>query len=638
VTGSVTGARTLSSRFRPTLLVRIGPVAALLAAALAQAWYRHGSIIGRDWLFPCAVLAAAVLATVLFAGVAVRPRRAAGAGLAGLVGLAAWAGLSLTWAPSPALARDEALLTLFYALTFATPLVLLRSRDEGLAALGLVAAGLALVVLAIAVEMRGGNPLRLYRGGRLAFPITYANALAALVLVGFWPAIVLASQRRLRAVLRAAALGAAVAVLAAELLIQSKGGAVGLAGSSVGFFALTRSRLRTLVPFALATAFAVAGFRPLTAPFRTSTYAEAAAAIHHAGTVVLLLTGAAVAVGALYALVDARVRIPNGAQRAIGAVVAGLVVASAAAALLGFFVGTAHPGRTLQSKWQSFKHLPQHRTTSTHLLSLGSNRYDFWRVSLDELRRHPVAGVGARGFGAVYLLHRRSDEYPRRAHSLELEVLMEDGIVGFALLLVGVGAPLVLLARRARSPVAAAALGAALYWLLHASVDWTWTFPAVGAVFFLVLGIGCSENADVDEEPPTLVPRRLALAGAVAAVVAGVVLFVPPWLSAELTTRALAHPEVAATDLRWARRLDPLATEPLVVRAGLAGGGAASVAPLEQAVKMEPRSVGLQFGLGVTYLRAGRRAQARRTLEKAHALDPRDPTAVALLRRLKSKP
>ena len=29
-------------------------------------------------------------------------------------------------------------------------------------------------------------------------------------------------------------------------------------------------------------------------------------------------------------------------------------------------------------------------------LTIGSNRYDFWRVAVHEFAHHPVAGIGAR--------------------------------------------------------------------------------------------------------------------------------------------------------------------------------------------------------------------------------------------------
>src|SRR5439155_2016395 len=103
--------------------------------------------------------------------------------------------------------------------------------------------------------------------------------------------------------------------------------------------------------------------------------------------------------------------------------------------IASFLATVDRPGHFFTKQWRSFKHLPRKDTASSHFFSLGSNRYDFWRVALDEFRDHPVAGIGARGFYNAYLVEGRSSETPQRAHSLELDVLSETGIVGFVLLL-----------------------------------------------------------------------------------------------------------------------------------------------------------------------------------------------------------
>ena len=68
---------------------------------------------------------------------------------------------------------------------------------------------------------------------------------------------------------------------------------------------------------------------------------------------------------------------------------------------------------------------------------LGSNRYDFYRVSLDEFTAHPVGGIGADNFQQQYLRHGRSSETPRYPHSVELRTLAQTGIVGALLAIVG---------------------------------------------------------------------------------------------------------------------------------------------------------------------------------------------------------
>jgi Tfp pilus assembly protein PilF len=87
-------------------------------------------------------------------------------------------------------------------------------------------------------------------------------------------------------------------------------------------------------------------------------------------------------------------------------------------------------------------------------------------------------------------------------------------------------------------------------------------------------------------------------------IVIAVIGFLPPWLSATLTRSAYGEtPATQSSELQWARRLDPLSVDPLLVQAGLA------------------------------YLRAHRRADARRELAKALRLSPHDPVIQRAYRR-----
>ena len=589
------------------------------------AWREDGSIERANWL-GYALLAGLVGAVAVAAGGALGGRLALGGCLA-LVGLAGWDALSLSWSPAPALARDEALLVLLYALVLATPLVTIRTRADRLLVSGVVAAGICGSALALLVELRlGDRPDRLYYDGRLDAPLTYPNAAAAFFLVAFWPAVGLAATRSLPALVRAAAVGGAAATLACWLLAQSKGGAVGLLASALVFFAVSRERVRALVPTALAAVPTGIAVRALTEPYRVAD-AELVATIRHSAGVALAVVGAAAAGGLLYALVDRRLDLSARSRRVAVAAVAVLVAAAAVGGVAAFLAEVGSPEAFAKRQWRSFKHLPPGRVGSTHLVALGSNRYDFWRVSAHEFERHPLAGVGARGFYSVYLRERRSNETPQRAHSIEADVLAETGVAGFALLALGLGLPLAAAARRARvSALDGTLLAAGVYWLAHCSVDWIWTFPAIGIPALLLLGCGAGRD-----DPPQLRGRATLPVGAAVAV-AALVGFAPPWLSSRLVDRAFTDPAGAAADLRWARRLDPLSTAPFETEAVLARPPA-DIPPLARAVRMEPRSIGLRYRLGLAYLRAGRRAQARVQLERAHELDPHDGYVAEALRR-----
>ena len=596
---------------------RVLPTAVLAASAWALAWLATGSTAGPDWL-PYAFLGALLLAVVLATG-AFQPRRRELIALAALVALAGWEALSIAWSAVPPLARDEALLTLFYAIALLVPLLTLRTAADRLLASTCVAAVAGLLALGAGLVLwLGSDQIDHFYSGRLSFPISYPNAEAAVFLIGFWPAVVFAAQRERSPVARMLAAGAATAIASGWLTAQSKGGILAIAVSAALVFGLSPLRLRLLPPALIAAGLTFAAYRPLTAPFRSGTVDD----VERAGAAILVLAVCGAVIGLVYALVDRRLELGPRRVRIAGLTTLGLLCAGIVAAVVVFFAAVYHAG-WFGDQWRSFKNVPTSTEASSHLLQLGSYRYDIWRVALHETAHHPLAGIGSRGFGPAYLQLRRSPDTPARAHSVELDALSELGVVGLALLVCAIALPLVPVVSRtrARDPAATAAFGGAAYWLAHASVDWIWTVPACGIPFFLLLGAGGSGG---ERRPLT---RTAAVPAAVASVLVALVLFVPPWLSARLATRGQVH---------WAKRLDPLSVTPYVTEAGRARSPREAAAALEQAVRKEPRVVELRYDLGLAYIGARQWRKAQAALLEAKRLDPREPRIQDALEHLPS--
>ncbi len=585
-----------------------------------------GSIDAGDWLI-YAVFAALLLGVVAATSALSLPSSTALAGLACLVLYAGWQAITIAWSALPSLARDDALLTLFYAVVLALGLSVRGVFDRG-AVVGAVAAGSGILAVATGAALRwGGSPESHFADRRLAFPVSYTNGAAAMFLIGFWPALVLAARRGAPIVARSGALAAAAATLAGWLLTQSKGGGIALACSCVAMLVVARDRLRLVIPGAILAALVGSQFDALTAAY---TSGDVQGSARHAGLVLLLVALAAAVAGAAYALVDRRLELPAPAAKTLGRVALVVAIAVVIAIPVGFFATVDHPGGWAADRWHTFKHDPNSDTAGTHFGTLGSNRYDFWRVALGQFEHHPVAGIGGRGFGPAYLIHRHSTEVPARAHSFELDALSELGVIGF-LLLVAALAPLVWLAARGAwcgDLAGTAAFGAAAYFVTHASADWIWTIPAVGVPFFALLGTACAAR------DPRPAPRLAGAGVAVASTAVALILFAPPWLSATLSSNALDGSSSSGSDLRWARRLDPLSVEPYVVAASLARTPAEAIPPLREAARKEPRSVDQRFQLGLAYLRANRRADARRELQAALRLEPGEPSIERAIRRV----
>lgn len=599
---------------------------------LSMVWTSHGSIAAQDWL-AYMVLAAVLTAAVLFSGGARQPTRGLVVSVGALTLLAAYAALSLTWSAAPTLSRDEGLLTVFYVVAFALPLLTLRSTGDRIAFIGVFGAVIAvLAVVTSVVLITDSTPLDLYRFGRLNYPVTYSNAQAALFVLGFWPAAAFSASRRVPAVLRALSLGAATANLAAALLAQSKGSVIGLVASVVAVLVVSPYWLRLFVPTAIAIGLVACVAAPLTAPYRAETNARLVDAIHSGGWFVLLIGVVGAVAGGIFVAVDKRVKPGRETRRKAARAVLAALATAFVALIASFFIAVNHPGRLIADQWHTFKHRPGADQGTSHLLTVGSYRYDFWRVALTEFKDHAFVGVGARGFGPAYLQHRTGPETPARAHSLAIEVLAEDGLIGFTLLGLAVGIPLVLAARAARKGrlAATAAFGAAVYWLVHASADWIWTFPALGVPFFCLLGMGAGKDGR-----PRMSKRNATPLG-IAALAVALIAFMP-WVSSKLTNRVYSGASSPGTDLTWAKRLDPISVEPYLAESAVAPSAARRIPPLQKAADKEPRSAGIQYLLGVAYLESGRRADALRTLLVAHSLDPREDLINVALRRARNR-
>jgi len=606
--------------FAPAL--QVAPTAGVLLGALSLSWREQGSIARGDWLL-FAVLVPLLLATiVLFSDVKIAgpPLLAAVA----LGGLALWTALSIAWSPLPAAARDEALLLTLYASALAIPALTLKENRERLIVIGLVAAYSGLLALGAALQLvRSASPDE-FVGARLTFPVSYVNANGAAFLLGFWSAVALAAGRSLPVGVRTLAAGAAGATLAAWVVTQSKGGGIALAASAVVVLAVSPLRLRLLLAAAMPAVVVAFAYRPLTTPFRNQGEDQLADAGHTAGRAILAVLAATVVLGLVYAVLDRSIAMSPNARDLVGrATAVGL-----AAALLGVVALTAvrvdDPRGYVSDKWTAFKSPLGVETGSSHFANLGSNRYDFWRVELRGFGHHPLAGIGGGGFGPEYRRERASVETPARGHSIVFDALLETGIVGLALLAAGLGAACFGLVRLSGSLAGAAALGGFTYFVVHASGDWIWTFPALGLPAFALAGAALSAGDGIR------LPRAATVAAGAAAALAALAA-VPALLADRIVDDALAHGDPSA--LSTARRLDPWAIEPWLAELSFATTPAARIAALRGALEQDGSALSLRILLGQTLLAEGRRQEGIAELEEAVRRDPRNRDARAALAR-----
>ena len=582
--------------------------------------------------------------------------------------------LSILWAGVPGDAWEGANRSLLYLLVF---MLFALWRQQGASAALLLGtwtvAMIALAAFAV-LHVDHGSLASLLPDGRLVYPTGYPNANAAQWLMAFWPALLLARGEQLWWWLRGVLAGGAVLLAAAALFSQSRGSLFATPLVAVLVFALLPGRVRTFAVF-VPIALGVGAIAPLVLRVgdRLHSGQSAGGVMHEATTAIFLaalLVGIVVAVAAL---VESRRTLSPRAGRRIYEGTRAVALLALVAVVAGGWAVAGNPLTRLEHGWQSFKggYGSSNQSGSRLVSGLGSNRYDFYRVALDEFKAHPLLGIGADNYAQQYLLHGRSLETPHYPHSVELRTLTQTGLVGGALALVGLAAALLAALQAARGEdalggyVAAAALAGFGYWVVHGSVDWFWEFAGLGAPAWALLGLACAlaprkakaleslpagkgaqpgrEGAQPGQAAASSRSRRVALRVGGLALAALVALsLLAPWLSQlELQSAARvwpAAPSKAYTRLHDAAALNPLSDAPYLVAGSIALRlGEVNRADHEFALALQrvPGDAYATLERGAIASSAGRRAQALALLERAAALDPRDPLtqqALALAR------
>jgi O-antigen ligase len=640
----MTAKLTASLREAPATVPALAALALFVVWATSQAGYPL-----THWA-PGAVVVLALLGIAL-ALVRLRVDTVPVAVRIALGALAAYTALSyvsILWASVPGEAWEGANRTLLYLLVFA--LFACWPQRAASAALLLAAWTLALIVLAaftlVHVDAATRASLQtLIPGGRLLYPSGYPNANAAQWLMAFWPALLLARNARLPWALRGLLAGGAVLLAEVALLSQSRGSLYATPVLLVLVFALLPGRTRTfavLVP--VAAGIGAAAPAVLHVGNSLSDGAVTPASVHGATTAVLAAAAAVALAVALAAFAEGRVELAERAAGRIRAGVRAVALVVLVAIVVGAIAAAGNPIARVESGWRTFKGgYAADSTTGSRLVGgLGSNRYDFYRVALDEFLAHPLVGIGADNFQQQYLVRGRSEETPRYPHSVELRTLAQTGLLGTLIALIGLGAALVAAAAAVRDadPLARTVAGAALagfaYWVVHGSFDWFWEFAGLGAPAFALLGLACAlAPARIAAMPKPRPARRRAVLvlGSLLALAAAASLSAP-WLS-QLEVQSAARVWTAARQTAYARlraaaRLNPLSDEAELVAGSIAlryGELARADREFAEALSRSPDDAYATLERGAIASSRGERAAALALLQRAVRLDPREPLA-----------
>jgi O-Antigen ligase/Tetratricopeptide repeat len=639
---------------RPRAIHVAAGIAAIVAAVFVWWAWKQGAYFGNVF-FPGAITLYGLLILLLMA--APFYGRLAGSvrlALAAIVALAGWTLLSIAWTSTQDAAVQDAERALLYAAVFALGLWSCNLAGRRmLLPLATVAVTGAVIGILTTITLASGTDVASYvhmDDATLRFPIGYRNAEAAFLLICLWPMITLAAEGKLPWQLRALIIGAATMLLDLAVLAESRGSLPALVVALAVFLALSPHRLRAATYLALAAVPVLPALPALLDVFQYG----------HGGPGLIPLLRDAARATALSALgsialaaicirgIEFRLALGRRTVQRISWAVAATAVAVVAVGGTVFVGERGGPIKFVDQRVSEFNRVgnPNLQSQGARFgVNIGSNRRDFWRVASDEGGDHPLLGGGAGSFANVYLLKRDSGESPNDPHSVEMLMLSELGVVG--LLLFGtfvVGAAASALRSRRLGPSAAAlvaaSLGAGAYWLAHASYDWFWHYPAVTAPAIFLLGAAAA---------PTPFESAASRAGrirwTVAAVCAVALLAaVPLFLSQRYAHRAYGewrgNPDAAFTDLDRAASLDPFDAEPLLAKGVIAlrvGRPQDAVSAFRDAVDREPDGYAPHLFLARA-LESTEPAAARAQADEALRLNPLDPGARSLDRKLKPRP
>jgi UDP-GlcNAc:undecaprenyl-phosphate GlcNAc-1-phosphate transferase len=632
--------RMLTARRSPTsvevvLAVGIGLTCGL--SALFSGFYRLSSW-GPVTLAVLAILLGLVLTRPAL------PRRSAILALLGLAGLWVSSLLSAGWAESVDRALTEGNRWLLYAALLATLVVLLRNDRIARLLLAAVTSGILAVAAGVVAVLLFGDGPGLFLKARLHEPLGFINGQAAVFLLGIWPLVAVAEHAG-RRWLAALSLGGAALLGALVLLSQTRSVLPAFAVSAVVLLAFVPGRTVRLLAL-LALAAAVATFAaPLLDVYGGSAGGDQPpdkATTRLAGLAAL---GAAAAATALWALGSAlAARLDDaGRARASRALVAALVVGALMGGA-GLLAAIGDPVDKVRSEWNAFKELESDDDEQSRLTGAGGNRYDYWRIAVEQFRDHPLAGVGAGNYESTYFLERRTDENVTQPHSLEFQTLAELGLVGAALLLLFVTGVLAGLAARIRTEhgsgtrrgLIVAASGIFLVWLVQSSLDWLHLIPGVTGI--AICGAAVLVASWAWKRPEASGPMRTVLvAGCALAILLGAFTVGRVTLAdryREQAARALSDdPAEALERANDALDLNGDSLPALYVKAAALAREnryEESRATLAEATRLEPYNHVPWVLLGDLAVRRGALSQARRDYARAARLNPRDPTLQAL--------
>lgn len=649
------------SRFRAASAASVALAIALGAVAFGAGGGTQTGRVAPTEVLVILVAGALLGAAALFAD-SERPLYG-GAALGLMVLLTVLTGLSMSWSIAPDLTLQELGRTFTYLAVFGVAIAGARQfprAGESLLA-GILLAGAAVCVWALATRVFPGAIGEQVLGARLGAPFDYWNALGGMAALCVPGALWLGSRRDGSPLLATLAYPALGVLLLTVLLTQSRGALAAAAIATIAWLVFVPLRLRTapviataaLVIVPIATwALSKDAFTATLQPLEVRESVAGSFGLMLAATLVVLAGAGFVAVR-----LRGRTNLSLTARRESGialAAVAALLALSALAVVAGSGGGIDGRLEQLTAKKSSVAGGGAGRLGST-----SSSRGEYWRQAFSAFKDRPVVGSGADGFSLSRLKYRTDPRSASHAHGFIPQTMADLGLLGLLVVLALLGAWGVAalrsmgVGRRGSPPaewtperIVLTALGlCVMAYGLQSTIDWTWFIPgptvaALAAAGFLA-GRGpllCTTDAvGLHRSRDPL--RSIAAAAIVITALLSAWAVWQPQRSAAAVERTITLSDggkqaEAIAQANHARDIDPYSAEPLYAKAtALTGAGRPIEAyrVLEQAVAEHPRDPDTWLRLSQFELtELDLPTRALESANAAFAIDPKS-TRVAVL-------
>ncbi len=616
------------------------PLVLLTFLGLAEGGYEPAvyQLVGAGcvWLLLLGLIAGSWTPTV--------PTRAAATALALIGAMVVWTLLAMLWSESAGRTGQEVARLLTYGAVF---LLALQLQGTGAGAtrrtLTGVAAAIGLIaVVALISRMQpglfGANDLAEQLPevrSRLAFPLGYWNALAALVAMGL-PLVVWLASTDDRPPVRIAAAALLPVLPLVLFLTLSRTGVAAAALGTIVLVALYPARL-ALVP-ALSGGL-VGGTVLIWVASNQGALLDGLedASASSQGDRLMLVVVAVTAVSGLANWLLSRAILSDGIDgvRRLPRRPTRVSLGAAAVALVAIALVAGAPDR-LSDGFDQFREPVAPADDSSRLTSASSNgRWQYWSAAVSAGLESPMLGIGAGTFEFYWQREGELSGFIRDAHSLFAEVFAELGLPGLVIfvLLLGLvpaaGIRNALSAGSGQRAMLAGGTGAAAAFILAAAGDWNWEMPVV-ALAFLIIAAAVLGWRSADDRGAAIVFGRRGKALTAAGLTIAFLAVALPYLSGEAIreseSRFRAADFVGAAEAAGsAASLQPYAAEPRLQEAlsyEAQGRGDEAIEAAEEAIDREQTNWENWYVLARLQASVGEREQAAEAFAEARRLNP----------------